>query len=41
MSYLIGKDRKQMTIGTLTDRVEADNPVRFIEAFERRQIFCN
>jgi hypothetical protein len=33
MSYVIGKDREQMTFGTLSDGIEAENPVRFIEAF--------
>ena len=33
MSYIIAKDREQMTFGTLSDRIEQENPVRFIEAF--------
>jgi radical SAM protein with 4Fe4S-binding SPASM domain len=33
MSYILGKDREQMTFVTLSDGVEAENPVRFIEAF--------
>jgi hypothetical protein len=30
MSYTIGKNREQMTFGTLLDGIEAENPVRFI-----------
>jgi hypothetical protein len=33
MSYILGKDREQMTFVTLSDGVEAENPVCFIEAF--------
>ena len=33
MSYIIEKVREQMTFGTLSDGIEAENPVCFIEAF--------
>jgi transposase len=33
MSYIIAKDRAQMSFGTLSDGIEQENPVRFIEAF--------
>ena len=33
MDYITAKDRLQLRITSLEDPIEADNPVRFVEAF--------
>ncbi|MFN8277251.1 MAG: IS1182 family transposase [Chitinophagales bacterium] len=33
MNYVQGSNRLQMTVSSLEDQIEADNPVRFIDAF--------
>ena len=33
MAFIVGKDRDQMIFSTLSEGIEVENPVRFIEAF--------
>lgn len=33
MAFIVGKDRDQMMFSTLSDVIEAENSIRFIEAF--------